>query len=136
MSSTFQVDLSDFTELEERLAEYQGNSEKVINNVLLGQGAEEIMKSINILIPVSSRKLTKSHKKHAKNISKNLIRKEVQGQPLAVVVKSNSSTRYLYFPDDGKKKKKHAGQQHFMFRGAENAREKVMRLCLEGLAEI
>ena len=51
MSSTFQVDLSDFTELEERLAEYQGNSEKVINNVLLGQGAEEIMKSINVLIP-------------------------------------------------------------------------------------
>lgn len=135
LNKFFSVDLTGIEELEERLTQYQGDAEKAINKVLLGMGADEIKKDINIYMPRSKRKLTESHKKHAKDVRKNLTQKQVDGQPLAVWVKTVPKTQYLYFPDDGSNTKRHAGLQHFMYKGAEKAKSKVIDLCLGELSE-
>ena len=136
LNNFFSIDLSGMTELEERISKYQGDAEKAINKVLLGTGADEIKREINIYMPRSKRKFTKTHKKHAKDVSRNLTQKQVDGQPLAVWVKTVPKTQYLYFPDDGSNTKRHAGLQHFMYKGADKAKSKVIDLCLGELSEI
>jgi hypothetical protein len=136
MGRFFEVDMGDASDLVEMITNYQGDAEKAINRVLLNAGAEQIKKDINIYMPRSDRKLTKSHTRHAKDMSKNLRQEAVTGQQLAVRIRSMPKTQYLYFPDDGSNTKRHAGQQHFMYKGAVKARERVIELCMGELAEI
>ena len=49
---------------------------------------------------------------------------------LAVTIAARGVYHYLYFPDDGSNTRKHAGNQQFMYRGAERASPKIIELCL------
>lgn len=50
-----------------------------------------------------------------------------------MTVSTTAKFRYLYFPDDGGNTKRHAGDQHFMFRGAQAAAPSVMERCVAAL---
>jgi predicted small lipoprotein YifL len=55
--------------------------------------------------------------------------------PLSVTIAARGRYGYLYFPDDGTNTKRHAGNQQFMMRGAENATAQIVDLCIGKLTE-
>jgi len=60
---------------------------------------------------------------------------QLNTEMLAVTIKSKTAYNYLYFPDDGTNTIRHAGNQQFFQRGAEEAADTVVELCLGKLTE-
>lgn len=108
------------------------NSKSIINKVIVGEGAEEIKKNIAILLPSSGRKW-KGKAQAAKVAMPGKFSKDEK--MMAVTIAARNKYHYLYFPDDGSNTKKHAGNQHFMLRGAELSTNKIIDLCLGKLNE-
>jgi hypothetical protein len=125
----FSLRLAATDELIEKMKAYQGNVENVVNEVLWDQGGPLINQAIMQLLPRSGR--TWKGKKKAAADAKPFVQRN---DNLAVVIKTYGYD-YLYFPDDGSTTRKHAGQQHFMFQGAENEQEKIIDLCIARLTE-
>lgn len=126
--SYFKLDAAEFDRLTERIKEYQGDAENAINEVLWGEGAQLISAAIMELLPRSGR--TWQGKKRA---AKDAAPFSQENDNLSVIVRSKHGYNYLYFPDDGSNTKKHEGNQHFMFRGAENEQERIIDLCIAKL---
>lgn len=122
-------DVFDGGTIESQLQMYK-NAASVIDEVLKNEGATEIKKNITRLLPSSGR--------HWKGKGSSAIQVmpgkfEQRDSMLEVTIAAVGKYHYLYFPDDGTNTKKHAGEQHFMRRGAENTYNKIFYLCLRKL---
>ena len=109
------------------IEQFPGNAEKVINEVLPGEGAELIQERIRKYMPVSSKKKG-SHAADAKSLTPI-------GTNLAVTVKSTNKYHYLYFPDDGTNTRRHVGNQQFFLRGAEDSSGEIVDILTEKLGQ-
>lgn len=118
---------ADIDELAKMMEQYGSSAERVIEDVLHGEGASEIKREISRLLPQSGRRWR--GKKPA--ASRAMPGKFAQDNDLlSVTIAARGAYSYLYFPDDGTNTKNHAGNQQFMRRGAERATPKIIELCL------
>ena len=132
MSEWFGLDMSEMETLQTAMEEYAGAAGPLIDEVLRGEGAEEIKKEITPLLPISGR----TWKGKAKSASAVMPQRFTQeNSSLSVTIKASGTYHYLYFPDDGSNTKRHIGNQEFMRRGAENASDRILDLCIGKLTE-
>lgn len=127
MSAQFAINTDDFNRLHEALRNFPGDGEKVINEVLHGEGADLIQERIRQFMPVSDKKKG-THAQSAKSMTS-------VGGNLSVTTKSTKKYNYLYFPDDGTNTRRHVGNQQFFRRGAEDAAGAIVDICLERLTK-
>lgn len=125
MGAFVSMDDNEMAVIQRVIADYPRNAEKAVNTVLHGYGYETIEKNIRRIMPVSGRKW-KGKRTSAKTANAF---QEVDSN-LAVQVKSRKNYSYLYFPDDGSNTRRHAGNQHFMLRGAEASKKDIINRCI------
>lgn len=128
MSVELRLDFEQAEKLAEHLAKAGNAAERVINETLHGFGGKEIMENIHNLLPASGR--TWKGKRAAASSTQPF---KQENSNLAVTVKTKSNYNYLYFPDDGSNTIRHAGNLHFMYKGAENAAAEIIRKCNENI---
>ena len=126
----FTLDAKDFETLQENMQAFGAGSGKVIDQVLHNEGAEEIKRNILPLIHSSGR--TWRGKKAPAASAKPFTQKNGS---LSVTILSRGYYHYLYFPDDGSNTVRHAGNQQFMQRGAENSADTIIDRCIGKLIE-
>lgn len=126
--ATFSIDPALFDQLIERMKAYEGNTEEAINEVLWEKAGALINDAIIDLLPRSNR-TWRGKKKAAKDAAPF----SQLNENLSVTIRTKSGYNYLYFPDDGSNTIRHEGNQHFMFRGAENEQENIINLCIANL---
>lgn len=119
----FELKENDFEKVINAIIEFEGNSEKIINQYLEEEAKNKIIDSIINLIPVSA-----SRKKHAKR-SNPLDGKRRSN--LTLTITSKNKYNYLYFPDQGEGTNKVA--KEFMEKGIDNVYEDVVNSMLEKL---
>ena len=127
MSVTYSMDYDSAKKLEETIQQYQKGAEEKINRYLHGKGYEMFNKAIHNAMPESGRSW-KGKKASAK--SANSLQDKDKSENLAVTIRAKTAYGYLYFPDDGSNTVKHAGNEQFMKRGAENATDRIVDICL------
>ena len=120
-----------FEVLEQTIMQLQQNAEESINEVLHGKGADVIIEDIRPRIHSSKRKW--KGKKTSAKLVKSLVLDKKKSDNLTTVIHSKSGYGYLYFPDDGQTTEKHAGEQHFMLKGAENKAGTVLQMCVDNI---
>lgn len=113
------------------MAECSRKCGPIIDDVLHNEGGKLINDEIMQILPVSGRKPWKGKKTAAKSAQPF---KQDNGT-LSVTVKTKNAYHYLYFPDDGTNTKRHAGEQYFMKRGAENSAEEIIDRCVQRLID-
>lgn len=128
--SVLKLESTDFEKLQTALKEFQGNSEKEINEVLHGEGSQLVQDAIQRLMPMSGR--TWQGKKVPAKTAKSLT--DEKGN-LYVVVKTTKNYQYLYFPDDGTNTRRHAGNQQFFKKGGESQRSEIIDRCVSRLVK-
>lgn len=129
MSSTFRIEGDELDELLEAIKRFQGDSEKIINDVLHNEGSELIQRNIRLLIPESGK--TWKGKPAPAKTGNSLT--SLKGN-LYVTEKTTKKYQYLYFPNDGTNTQRHVGNQQFFFEGAENAASDIIERCIERLS--
>ena len=128
----FGIDTSQLEELKSYMESYAGHAGRIIDEVLHGEGAENIKERIASLLPESGR----SWRGKAPAASVAMPDKFAQeNEPLGVTIAARGTYGYLYFPDDGSNTQKHAGNQHFFERGGTDATKDVINLCIGKLTE-
>lgn len=125
----FDLNIGEIERLQKAMADYVGNTEEVINNVIHNEGGPLIEEQIYLLMPVSKGKGWKGKKPHAKH-SKSL--KSVNSN-LAVTVKTTNKYHYLYFPDDGTNTRRHIGNKQFFRKGGEAVTDEIIDRCIAKL---
>jgi len=114
------------------MEQYGAGAGQLIDSVLQTQGAQLIKEQIAMLLPSSGR----TWKGKPAPASVAMPGKFTQSNgPLSVTISARGRYGYLYFPDDGTNTKRHAGNQQFMMRGAENATAQIVDLCIGKLTE-
>ena len=132
MSDWFTLDATEFDRLQEAIDQYAGRAGVLIDDVLHGEGAELIKQRIAPLLPVSGRRWA------GKGAPASAVMPGKFSQDngtLSVTIAARGKYHYLYFPDDGSNTKRHAGNQQFMMRGAEDASGDVIDRCIGKLTE-
>ena len=132
MSDWFTLDASEFEKLQDAMQQYAGQAGPTIDEILHGEGAELIKQKITLLLPASGRTWAK---KGAPASAAMPGRFAQDNGTLSVTIAARGKYHYLYFPDDGSNTKRHAGNQQFMRRGAEDASSDVIELCIGKLTE-
>lgn len=127
---TFNLNSSAMTRLFELLKNTKGNAEEAINDVLWNEAGTLISDEIISLLPVSGR-TWRGKKKSAKYAQPFL----QSNDNLSVTVKTKNAYHYLYFPDDGTTTRKHAGEKHFMYGGAEHKQDEIIERCIAKITE-
>lgn len=127
-----EIDGTEFYEYIEKFQNAGADTEKAINEVLHGEGAQIVKESIARLLPESGRKW-KGKGRSAKAAMPGAFTQEDEN--LVVKISAKGKYGYLYFPDDGSNTRKHRGNQQFMKKGAENARDKISELIIGKLTE-
>lgn len=120
-------DAGDMKEITDMIAKYGAEAERVINDTLHDEGAKVIKEDIAKLLPSSGRNWSRK-KAPARSAMPRAFQQD--NDLLAVTIAARGAYHYLYFPDDGSNTRRHAGNQRFMKRGAENATSKVIESCL------
>lgn len=128
--ATFALDTESYNKLFEAMKQYEGQAPRTVNEVLWNEGGPLINDAIINLLPVSNREWV--GKKPAAKRSAPFTQENGE---LSVTIKTKSAYNYLYFPDDGTNTRKHAGEQHFMFGGAEAKQNDIIDLCISALIE-
>jgi len=128
---TFSLDTESYNKLFELMKEFQGEAPKTVNEIFWNEGGPIINEAIINLLPVSGRRW--NGKKPAAKSSAPFTQENGE---LSVTLKTKSAYNYLYFPDDGTNTRKHAGEQYFMFGGAEASQDEIIELCIQKLTEI
>lgn len=126
--ANFKVDVSGVDRLQQAMKDFQGNTEKTINEVLHNEASPLIQEAIKRLIPTSGKNW--SGKKPPAKTSKSLT--DVKGN-LSVTVTTTKNYQYLYFPDDGTNTRRHVGNQQFFWRGAEEKQDEIIDRCVSRL---
>jgi hypothetical protein len=124
------LEAKDFERLVSAIQEYGDGAEEKINETLHGFGAKRISDAAKTRIHPSGRKWR--GKKKGARYAEPFTKEESN---LSVLVRTKSSYGYLYFPDDGSNSRKHAGQQHFMRKGAEEVTDSILIRCIAALKE-
>lgn len=124
----FSINALEIDDLQQAMKNFQGNTEKTINDVLHNEAGPLIQEGIKRLMPTSNR--TWKGKKGQAKTSKSL---KNENSNLAVTVKTTSNYQYLYFPDDGSNTKNHVGNQQFFLKGGESKTEEIINLCIKNL---
>lgn len=119
--SVFTMKADDFDRLTARIKEYGDGAEDVINEEFQGYGIPKVKESIQAIIHPSGRKW--KGKKASATRGAPFQHKAVN---LGFIVQAKSAYNYLYFPNDGSNTRKHAGNQQFMIRGAEEAAPSII----------
>lgn len=132
MSEWFKSDFSEIEALQQKMEEFGAGAGQIIDQVIHGEGAEDIKERIALLIPRSGRRWSK-HNRAAADAMPGAFRQD--NEMLSVTIAARGTYGYLYFPDDGTNTKKHAGNLQFMKRGAEAASTKVINRCIQKLIE-
>lgn len=115
------LDYEQFDGLQKAMEEYQGNTEKAINEVLHNEAGPLIADAVRNLMPQSGK--TWKGKKGAAKTSNSLMNVDTN---LAVTVKTRGDYGYLYFPDDGTNTRRHVGNQQFFVRGGESVADDIV----------
>ena len=126
----FSLDTESYNKLFDLMKELQGEAPQIINKILWDEGGQLINDAILNLLPVSGRNW--AGKKPAAKFSAPFVQENGE---LSVTLKTKSVYNYLYFPDDGTTTKKHAGEQYFMFGGADAKQQEIINLCVAALIE-
>lgn len=131
MSDTyFRMDDTKVESLTDLIKSYGDDARNAINDVLHGTGASGIEKEIMNIMPVSGRSF-KGHSSSARSAMPGAF-SQTDGN-LSITISAKGAYGYLYFPDDGSSTVKHAGNQHFMQHGSENATEKIIETVTQKL---
>lgn len=118
------LDASEVERLAEKMTKFGTESGDVIQDYLRNEGFERIASHIPGLIHASGRKW-KGKATSATSAGYNSVFSHVVSS-LTLDVYSTSRYHYLYFPDDGSNTKRHAGNQDFMYRGAEEVESQMV----------
>ena len=122
------IDVRGVQRLQEAMANYSGNAEQAINDVLHNEAGDLAQEEIRRLMPVSDKHW--KGKAPAAKTGKSL--RNINGN-LSVTVTTSKRHQYLYFPDDGSNTRRHAGNQQFFRRGGENVRDEIVERCISKL---
>lgn len=128
--ATFSLDTESYNKLFEAMKEFEGQAPRTVNEVLWNEGGPIINEAIKNLLPTSNRQW-----KGKRPAAKSAAPFTQENGELSVTIKTKSAYNYLYFPDDGTSTKKHAGEQYFMFGGAEAKQNEIIDLCIAKLIE-
>lgn len=123
--SRFELDASEMDRLQRTMAVYEGDVESAINDVLHNDASQILQQEITRLMPVSGR-----HWAGKKGSAKSSGSLRDEKSNLAITVKAKKAYSYLYFPDDGTDTRRHAGNQRFFERGAENKQSQIIDRCI------
>ena len=125
---SMRIHIMEFEQLHQSMENFQGNTEKVINNVLHEEAAPLISDAVKRLMPRSGAKW--KGKKAAAADANSLMNKK---ENLAITVKTKKAYQYLYFPDDGTNTRRHVGNQQFFRRGGESQTNEIINRCIKRL---
>lgn len=128
--SVLGLNAESIADLEKAMIDFQGDTEKTINEVLHNEASPLIQDAIRRLIPES--KKTWNGKKAAAASAKSLT--DVK-ENLSVTVKTTKPYQYLYFPDDGTNTRRHVGNQQFFQKGGDSQIEEITNRCITRLTE-
>ena len=128
--SVLELNAESIAQLEKAMIDFQGDTEKTINDVLHNEGSQLIQDAVRRLIPESKKKW--KGKKAAAADGKSLT--DVK-ENLSVTVKTTKPYQYLYFPDDGTNTRRHVGNQQFFQKGGESQIEEITNRCITRLAD-
>ena len=128
--SRFELDTSELDRLQRTMAAYEGDVESAVNDVLHNDASQMLQQEITRLMPVSGR-----HWAGKKGSAKSSGSLRDEKSNLAVTIKTKTAYNYLYFPDDGSSTRRHAGNQRFFERGAENKQSQIIDRCIGRLMD-
>lgn len=111
--------------VQEALANYVGDAEEAINEVLHNFAGDRAQEEIKRLIPVSGK--TWKGKAPPARTSNSL--QNIHGN-LSETVTTTKKYQYLYFPDDGTNTRRHVGNQRFFERGGDAVTDEIIERCL------
>lgn len=131
MSSEFSLDAGEVDEIARHIAEFPGDAESAINEVMHQEAGPIIYRQINPLIHPSGRTFAG----HRSSATASDWPRYVTSENLAVTVSTKRKFDYLYFPDDGSTTRRHAGNQRFFERGGSAAAPEIVERCLAKLDE-
>lgn len=126
----FQINVIEFDRLHHALRNYQGNTEKAINEVLHEEVSPLVQEAIQRLIPVSGKKW--KGKKPAAKTAKSL--RDIKAN-VSLTVTTTKNYQYLYFPDDGTSTTRHVGNQQFFQKGGESQQDEIVNRCIRKLVD-
>lgn len=126
------VDAGELDQLAEAMQQFGEGSGQIVDEVLHGEGAEEIKQRIAALLPASGRTWRGKAAPARAAMPGRFSQDNGSGE---VTIAARGRYGYLYFPDDGSSTEHHAGNQQFMQKGAASAADKVIELCLGKLVE-
>lgn len=129
--SGWTIDFKDIEKLEEKMKKIPGESEKVLNAVLHGDGIDITMENIQPNIPISTWKNRVRNKKHARNYKALTSTKS----NLEFTVRPKPSFDYLKWPDLGIGTSIRNKPKEFMAEGLEKATPKILDTCSQKLEE-
>ncbi len=130
MAARYHLETREVVELAKSFSVAGKNVEAIVNDLLHTQAGAKIKENIMPLLPASEREW-KGKRMAARRAEPFLEQKE----NLAITVVTKTNYNYLYFPDDGSNTERHAGNQQFMYRGAENATPDIVKLCTAKIIE-
>lgn len=125
------IDALELGNLEELLANYIGNAEEAINDVLHNYAGDRAQEEIRLLIPVSG----KRWKGKAAPAKTSQSMRNLHGN-LSETVTTAKKYQYLYFPNDGTNTRRHVGNQQFFEKGGEAATDDIIERCISKLTTI
>lgn len=128
--ASISLDFSEVDRLVAAIKDYGEGADDIISDVLYDDGAIYIGEEARDRIHPSGR--TWKGKKASATRTWPFVSKHGR---LSVTVSTKSTYGYLYFPDDGTNSRWHQGQQHFMKRGAEAAKPKIIDRCIAELKD-
>lgn len=128
-SGPFRLDVSSFENLQKAMKDYQGDTEKAINEILHNEASPLIKESIRRLMPASGHSW--NGKKPAAKTSKRSLTDLKEN--LAITVRTSKNYQYLYFPDDGTNTRRHAGNKQFFRKGGELKQDEIVDRCINRL---
>lgn len=124
------MNIAEFDRLHQTIANFQGDAERTINDVLHNDASPLLQEEIKRLMPVSGK--TWKGKKPPAKTAKSLT--DEKGN-LSITVKTTKSYQYLYFPDDGTNTRRHVGNQQFFQKGGELKQDEIVELCITRLVQ-
>lgn len=131
--SSIGVGYSAVDELQRRIEGFGEGAGQRIQEVFTGFAAGEIKENVLPLVHQSGRTF-KGHRQSARSAGPEKVFTHTVNN-LTLIVRTNQTYGYLYFPDDGSNTKRHAGNQQFMQRGMEQATDEIIERCLAALTE-
>lgn len=124
MAEIFKIDISGVEELQSKIEQYGEGTGQIIQEYLRDDGFKKIASHIPDLIHASGRRWKGKAASAATASYSSVFQGSVSGTELTV--KSKSKYGYLYFPDDGSNTIRHAGNQQFALRGAEESTDDII----------